>query len=470
MPKKQPASDTKPTSPIPTLNSVTLSPRGVARIKSGHPWVYRSDIAVADGVPPGAMVRVADHRGQFLGTALYSSSSQIAIRMIAGPDAPVDDLHTLIAERIRAAIAYRRQLVSDTDAYRLVFSEADFLPGLIIDKYNDVVSVQILTQAMDAEPVRGAIVATLVEDLSPAGIVERVDPRIRDLEQLPARESGLLWGKKSSTIIAMNAARNASAAEAGNAGAALTAALKRSAIPRQDHSADETSMDVASHESATERRIRFHYDALEGQKTGAFLDQRENYAAAARYAHGDALDVFCYQGGFALHLAPRCSSVTGVDSSRPALEMAEKNAALNGQILNGKEMEWIEANAFDLLRDYAGGSRDTGRHARRKYDTIVLDPPAFAKTKRDLDKARSGYKELNLRALKMLAPGGILVTCSCSFHVSAADFLEMVADAARDAHKSLRLLETRTQAKDHPILLNVPETSYLKCLIFSVSS
>ena len=425
-------------SSVQTLPNVTLSPRGATRINAGHPWVYRSDIASADGVPPGAMVRVADHRGQFLGTALYSSSSQIAIRMIAGPDAEVPDLPTLIAKRIRAAIAYRQPLVSDTDAYRLVFSEADFLPGLIIDKYNDVVSVQILTQAMDTESVRGAIIATLVEDLHPAGIVERVDPRIRDLEQLPPRESGLLWGKKSSTIIAMNAT--------------------------------DTTVPESRKPEAESLSVRFHYDALEGQKTGAFLDQRENYAAAARYAHGDALDVFCYQGGFALHLAAKCPTVTGVDSSRPALEMADKNATLNGQLLNGKEIEWIEANAFDLLRDYAGGSRDTGRHARKTYDTIILDPPAFAKTKRDLDKARSGYKELNLRALKMLAPGGILVTCSCSFHVSAADLLEVVAAAALDAHKTLRLLESRTQAKDHPILLNVPETGYLKCLIFSVSN
>jgi 23S rRNA (cytosine1962-C5)-methyltransferase len=203
--------------------------------------------------------------------------------------------------------------------------------------------------------------------------------------------------------------------------------------------------------------VRFHYDGLEGQKTGAFLDQRENYAAAAEYAHGEALDAFCYQGGFALHLAAKCSSVTGVDSSRPALEMAEKNA-----LLNGRELEWIEANAFDLLREYSA--------ANRRYDTIVLDPPAFAKTKRDLEKALGGYKELNLRAMKMLRPGGILVTCSCSFHVGAADFLEMVADAARDAHKSLRVVENRGAAKDHPILLNVPETSYLQCLILSVSN
>jgi 23S rRNA (cytosine1962-C5)-methyltransferase len=395
--------------------SVRISPKGSARLKAGHPWVYRSDVT-ADGVPPGALVRVTDLRGKFLGSALYSSSSQIAIRMIAGERVP--DLLAFIGERIGAAIAYRKKYVADTDAYRIVFSEADFLPGLIVDRYNDVLSVQILTQAMDAEPVRGAVVATLVEELKPAGICERVDARIRELEQLPVRASGLMWGQKSSTVVSMNGMKT---------------------------SGTETTA------------VRFHHDGLEGQKTGGFLDQRENYAAAAQYAHGEALDVFCYQGGFALHLAPKCSSVMGVDSSRPALEMADKNAALNG-----RDLEWIEGNAFDLLKDYASSGR--------QYDTIVLDPPAFAKTKRDLEKALRGYKELNLRAMKMLRPGGILVTCSCSFHVSAPDFLEVVADAARDAHKSLRLLENRGQAKDHPILLNVPETSYLKCLIVTVTT
>jgi len=364
------------------------------------------------------MVRVVDERGKGLGTALYSSSSQIAIRMLARDREEISDLPALIAKRIRAAIAYRRLVVTGSDAYRLVFSEADFLPGLIVDRYGDVLCVQILTQAMDAEPVRGAIIETLVQELQAAGIVERVDPRIRDLEQLGPRASGLLWGQKSSTTITMNA---------GDANCANPAT-----------------------------GVRFHYDGLEGQKTGAFLDQRENYALAAQYAHGNVLDVFCYQGGFALHLAAKCSSVTGVDSSRPALEMAEKNAGLNG-----REVEWIEANAFDLLRDYASSGK--------KYDMVVLDPPAFAKTKRDLDKARSGYKELNLRALKMLGPGGIFVTCSCSFHVSEADFLEVVGDAARDAHKSLRVLEIRGAAKDHPKLLNVPETGYLKCVIMHVN-
>jgi 23S rRNA (cytosine1962-C5)-methyltransferase len=389
--------------------SVKLSLRGATRLQGRHPWVYRSDIVGADDIPAGALVRVHDPRGKFLGSALYSSSSQIAIRMIS--HGSVDDLPALVAERIRAAIAYRKELVRNTDAYRIVFSEADFLPGLIVDRYNDVLCVQILTQAMDAAPVRDAVLRTLRDELQPAGIVERVEARIRELEQLPARPSGLLWGEKSSTVVSMNG-------------------------------------------------VRFHYDGFEGQKTGAFLDQRENYAAAAEYAHGEALDAFCYQGGFALHFslhpAARCSKVTGVDSSRPALEMAEKNAALNG-----RELEWIEANAFDLLRDYAA--------ANRRYDTIVLDPPAFAKTKRDLEKALRGYKELNLRAMKMLRPGGILVTCSCSFHVSAADFLKVVAGAAQDAHKDLRLVESRGASKDHQILLNVPETSYLQCLILSVS-
>jgi len=202
--------------------------------------------------------------------------------------------------------------------------------------------------------------------------------------------------------------------------------------------------------------VKLRYEGLDGQKTGAFLDQRENYAAAAQYAYGEALDVFCYQGGFALHVAPKCSIVTGVDSSRPALEVADKNSELNGL-----QVEWIEANAFDLLRDYAAGGK--------LYDTIVLDPPAFAKSKKTLEQAMRAYKELNLRALKMLRPGGTLVTCSCSFHVGPAEFLQVVASAAVDAHKTLRLLENRGQAKDHPVLLTVPETSYLKCAIFSVS-
>jgi 23S rRNA (cytosine1962-C5)-methyltransferase len=405
-----------PPSPSASLvPKVKLAPRGAERLKSGHVWVYRSDIADADGVAPGSVVTVTDPRGKALGTALYSSSSQIAIRLLSPEH--VADFRALLRLRIADALAYRDQVVRDSSAYRVIFSEGDFLPGLIVDRYNDILTLQILVQAMDAELVRETIMSELTERLSPASIVERVDARVRELESLPARSSGVVQGKRTSTTFAMNG-------------------------------------------------VQFIYDATEGQKTGAFLDQRENYAAAVQYGHGEALDIFCYQGGFALHLASRCSQVTGVDSSRPALEVAERNAALNreGWDRTGvakNEIEWIEGNAFDLLKDYAA--------AKRQYDTIVLDPPAFAKSKRDLDSALRGYKELNLRALKMLRPGGILVTCSCSYHVGQSLFLEMLASAAADAHRTVRVLEVRGQAKDHPVLLNVPETSYLKCLIASVS-
>ena len=397
-----------------TLPRIKVSSRGATRLKSGHVWVYRSDVLSSDGVEPGSLVAVTDQRGKPLGTALYSSSSQIAIRLISHD--PVPDLSALLRTRIDDAIAYREKVVRDTNAYRLIFSEADFLPGLIVDRYNDILSLQILTQAMDASLAREAVVAQLLEQLNPASVIERVDPRVRELESLPARASGLLHGEKTATIFTMNG-------------------------------------------------VQFHHDALEGQKTGAFLDQRENYAAAALYAKGDALDVFCYQGGFALHLARVCDRITGLDSSRPALEVADQNAALNQSLiargLKDKEIEWIEANAFDLLKDYASSNR--------RYDTIVLDPPAFAKSKRDLDAALRGYKELNLRALRMLRPGGILVTCSCSYHVNETSFLEMLASAALDARRNLRLIEVRGQSKDHPVLLNVPETSYLKCVIANVS-
>lgn len=399
-----------PTTPKSSLPTVKVAPRGALRLKSGHVWVYKSDVINADGIAPGSLVTVSDQRGKPLGTALYSSTSQIAIRMISAE--PVSDFAALLRQRVSDAIAYREKFVRDTNAYRLVFSEADFLPGLIVDRYNDVLSMQILTQAMDANLVRDTVISELIGKLKPASVIERVDPRVRELESLPSRASGLLQGEKTSTTFTMNG-------------------------------------------------VQFHYDALEGQKTGAFLDQRENYGAAAKYAKGEALDVFCYQGGFALHLAAVCDQVTGVDSSRPALEVADQNAELNKELFKGKEIEWIEANAFDLLKDYAS--------ANRRYDTIVLDPPAFAKTKRDLDSALRGYKELNLRALKMLGPGGMLVTCSCSYHVSEGSFLEMLSGAALDARRSLRLVEVRGQSKDHPVLLNVPETAYLKCVIAFVS-
>jgi 23S rRNA (cytosine1962-C5)-methyltransferase len=345
---------------------------------------------------------------------------------------PVEDIEQLVRERIRAAIAYRKRFVQNTNAYRVIFSEGDFLPGLIVDRYNDVLSVQVLTQAMDRHETRELIVSELSEGLNPAAIFERVDARVRRLEQLPEKETGILWQQDA------------------------VGETKPGVSARHTEPAERP---FPQNPFATEFQmngIRFLYDAIAGQKTGAFLDQRENYAAAAQYARGEALDVFCYQGGFSLHLARSCEKVTGVDSSRPALEIADRNAGLND-----KGIEWIEANAFDLLRDYA----DSGR----QYDCIVLDPPAFAKSKRELPTALRGYKELNLRALKMLRPGGILVTCSCSYHVSATELLETLLSAAQDSHRILRILENRAAAKDHPSVLGIPETAYLKCLIMLVS-
>ncbi|MBV9073019.1 MAG: class I SAM-dependent rRNA methyltransferase [Acidobacteria bacterium] len=393
-----------------------VSRRAATRVRAGHPWIYRSDLADERPLPRGEVVQVQDERGKALGWALSSSSSQIALRMIADSRAEQIQLASLIAERIRQAVDYRERLgiPEMSNAYRVVFSEADRLPGLIVDRYDGVLAFQVLTQSMDREDVRAAILDTLQERLKPAGIVERVESRIRELEELPPISGGLVRGKKAEAVMEMKTAVGAPA-------------------------------------------LRFIYDGASGQKTGAFLDQRENYAAAARYARGAALDVFCYQGGFALHLARSCPQVSGVDSSRPALEAAERNFDLNRDILAASEIEWMEANAFDLLRDWS----DAGR----KFGSIVLDPPAFAKTKRSLPTALRGYKELNLRALKMLEPGGILITCSCSHHVSQVEFLEMLGEAARDAHRRIRLLEVRGQSQDHPVVAGIPETAYLKCVI-----
>lgn len=414
---------------------VTVSPRGADRIRAGHVWVYRSDVIAAEAVAPGAVVTVQEIAGRgrpsptrTLGSAFYSTASEIAIRMIA--PRPVDNVDQLVRDRLRAAIAYRERFVRDTNAYRIVFSEGDFVPGLIADRYNDVLSLQLLTQAMDLPEMRERVVSELRRAFDPAMIVERVDRRVRKLEQLPEKGNEIVF---------------AAARRAGETPAAAQSEVGEPGAPaREAPSVESTQFSMNG--------VQFLYEPFAGQKTGAFLDQRENYAAAARYARGEALDAFCYQGGFALHLARVSDKVTGVDSSRPALEAAEQNARLNG-----REIDWIEANAFDLLRDYS----DAGRH----YDTVVLDPPAFAKTRRDAPAALRAYKELNLRALKMLRPGGILVTCSCSYHVSASDLFEAVTSASLDSHRNLRLLENRGQSIDHPNVLGIPETAYLKCLI-----
>ena len=394
-----------------TTLKVAVNHRASRNVKNGHPWVYRSDLASKQELPPASLVHIVGEDGRFLATALASSTSQIALRVISSkPLSDADNaLPSLIRERILAAAAYRRRFVSDTEAFRVVFSEADQLPGMIIDRYANIFSLQALTQGMDRDDLRNATVTTLrAEYGDDIAVFERVDPRIRRLENLPDAESRLLHGTASATGFRMNG-------------------------------------------------LLFHFDPHAGQKTGAFLDQRENYSAAARYAHGRALDVFSYHGGFALHLGRVCQQVTGVDVSRSALEQAERNALANAGQLKCSEIEWIEADAFELLKDYSSQGE--------VFDTIVLDPPAFAKTKRSVEKALTGYKEINLRALKMLRPGGILITNSCSHHVSLEEFTGTLAEASANAGRRVRILESRTQSQDHPIVTTIPETAYLKCLI-----
>lgn len=416
---------------------ITISMRAAKRLRDGHVWAYRSDVINEAGAAAGAIVDVADERGRGLGSALYSNASVIALRLLARKSLPASPaISQLVPERLRDAIAYRGRMVHNTDAYRIVFSEADGLPGLVIDRYNDLLTLQVLTQAFDREELRSVVLNEITQALQPRAIFERVDARIRELEKLPALQDRLVWPGLAHPV-----APNEGATRVGH--------------PHPEQAHEPTTDDLRPTTVFQMNGVRFQFDALAGQKTGAFLDQRENYAAVERYAHGEALDCFCYQGGFSLHLARACSQVAGVDSSRSALEIAEQNAQLNG-----REIEWLEANAFDLLKDYSA--------AKRQYDIIVLDPPAFAKNRASVPTALRGYKELNLRALRMLRPGGVLATCSCSHHVSEPDFLQMLASSAADAGRRVRILETRGAALDHPRVATVPETAYLKCVICSV--
>jgi 23S rRNA (cytosine1962-C5)-methyltransferase len=402
-----------------TVRSAIVNRRAADRLRGGHPWVYASDVVEVVGredasIPPG-LIPVTDQRGIPLGTALYSPASQIALRLVSRRVLETDaEWLALVEARLRSALAFRASM--ETEACRLVFSEADELPGIIIDRYGPLLLVQLLARGLDRSEIRALVTRILREELTPETvldtIVERGDARIAAIEGLQTPALATLYSKDA------------------------------------NHPQLETSFLLNG--------LRFAYDAASGQKTGAFLDQRLNYAAAAEHARGEALDVFTYQGGFALHMARCCSRVTGVDASRSALEVAELNLEANRSLLSA-EVDWVEADAFELLRAWS----DAGN----AYDTIVLDPPAFAKSKRAIDGALRGYKELNLRALKMLRPGGVLVTCSCSHHISAADFTATVAAAAADAGRRVRLLERRGAAPDHPVILTIPETEYLKCLI-----
>ena len=382
--------------------TVVISSRGVERLRCGHLWVYRSDVRTAPA-EAGAVVRISDERGRFHGRALYSDKSQIAVRLLTHDDRPVD--RAFFTERLRRAAEYRRTVVENTEAYRLVYGEADQLPSLIVDRYGDYLVLQTLSQATDRH--KSLFVEILVELFSPKGILERNDPKVRLLEGLEQRV-GVLHG------------------------------------------------DIPQEILAKENGVTFVYDLQKGQKTGSFLDQRENHWAARRYATGEVLDCFSYQGGFALTVADRCEHVEGIDMAPAAVEAARRNQQLNS-ISN---VTFREGNSFDLLKEYD--------EVGRRFQMVILDPPAFAKNRDSIPAAHRGYKEINLRAMKILQPGGFLLTCSCSYHITEALFLQILAEAANDARKTIVVGERRTQAQDHPILLTMPETHYLKCLVVRV--
>lgn len=380
---------------------VRISQRGADRIRSGHLWVYRSDIRSVEA-QSGDTVRVTDEHDNFVGRAFFSSRSQITLRFLTREDVPVNT--DFLRARILAAAEYRKRVVSETDAYRVVYGESDLIPSIIVDRYADCLVVQTLSQGADCR--KQEIVSLLVEIFSPRGILERNDPRVRELEGLERRNS-ILYGAVPERIVAV------------------------------------------------QNGIRFVHDLHTGQKTGGFLDQRENHRVAAAYASGEVLDCFTYHGGFALTVAGRAAEVEATDLSGAATTIARENQRLN----NITNVTFTEGNSFDALKSHDASGRT--------FDMVILDPPAFAKNRESVPAAVRGYKEINLRALKILKPGGFLVTCSCSYHIPESLFLELIAQAANDAHRYIQIVERLTQARDHPILLTMPETHYLKCFVIS---
>jgi 23S rRNA (cytosine1962-C5)-methyltransferase len=383
------------------MSQIKISTRGAKRIRQGHLWVYRSDVRDVGQAAGGAIVRVVDDAGNLVGQAFYSDRSEIALRFLTTNDDETIDREWWRA-RLRRCAESRVLIGSETNAYRLVYSECDLLPSLIVDRYDDIFVLQTLSQGTEA--LKGLFVELLIEQFKPRAIVERNDARVRQFEGLEL-QSGVLYGDKPDEI------------------------------------------EIKQH------GVRLLASPLGGQKTGAFLDQRENYQAARSVAHGRAMDCFTFNGGFALHVASSCESVIAIEISGDAVAAAERNAELNAAV----NVEFRTANVFDALREMESRGE--------RFDTIILDPPAFAKSRATIKAAVRGYKEINLRAMKLLNPGGVLVTCSCSYHMSEDLFLEIIGAAALDARRRLQMIEKRGQSRDHPVLLGVPETHYLKCVI-----
>jgi len=386
--------------PVENETTVTVTPRGASRWAAGHPWIYRADAWLPAGLASGAIVPVQDERGRFLGQACVSLQSKIALRRISRSDQPVDV--EFFRRHIAAAAQLRRNLYPGDNAWRAIHGDGDGLPGLVVDRYGDYLSVQFLIPAMEQR--RDLLVPLLVEQFGCKGIMNRSDAGVRALEGLP-QEKGLLWGTVSDPVV------------------------------------------------IREGQLEFAVSLEHGQKTGSFLDQRENHLVAGRYARGLALDCFSYIGGFALQMARRSERVTAVDSSGPACEQIRANAARNA-IGN---LDVLDANVFEFLR----AEVDAGR----RYDTVVLDPPAFAKSKDAIAAGLRGYKEVNLRAMQLLNTGGYLITSSCSHHVDETAFETMLQAAAADARREVQIVEKRGAGRDHPVLLALRETRYLKCYV-----
>ncbi len=386
------------------MAEVAVTRKGQQRLEEGHLWIYRSDIVIKGKEPaPGSIVSVLSPKRQLLGQAFYSSKSQISLRLLTSTSEKIN--RDFWRSRLQMALELRKQIVSQAEAYRLIHGDGDLIPSLVIDRYQDYFVIQTLSQATDQ--LRQMWVELLEEMFQPKAIIERNDVKVRNLEGLP-EQTGLLLGTLPEALV------------------------------------------------VTQNNIRFNIDLLTGQKTGLFLDQRENHLVAQSYAYGRALDCFTFNGGFALNMAKTAKSVLAVDISEAAINQAKHNAALN-QFSN---ITFQTANIFDLLKTFD--------EQQEQFDTIVLDPPAFAKNRSAVEAAIRGYKEINLRALKLLKPGGVLISCTCSYNISEEMFLGILQSAANDTNRRLQLLEKRTQSRDHPILLAVPETYYLKCSILRV--